>query len=85
MHMMRSVVSAKELTQEVFVAASIQCSGKGSSGLDHSQILPRASDVKELFSFAIRSNRLDYKTMTNEPCKQALNWSRENSPAFCFD
>jgi hypothetical protein len=39
---------------------------KGSSGLDHAQILPRASDVKEPFSFAIRAYRLDYKTMTNE-------------------
>jgi hypothetical protein len=35
-------------------------------GLDHAQILPRASDMKEPFSFAIRSYRLDYKTMTNE-------------------
>ena len=64
---------------------SVECSGKVSSGLGRAQILPRASDVKEPFSFAIRSYRLDYKTMTNEPCKQALNWSRENSSVFYFN
>jgi hypothetical protein len=84
-HMMRSVVSAKELTLEKYsLQFSVECQERffwpGSS-----QILPRASDVKEPFSFALRSCRLDYKTMTNEPCKQALNWSRENSSAFYFD
>jgi hypothetical protein len=63
---MRSVVSAKELTLEVFVAVLDSVFRKGSSGLDHTQILPRASDVNEPFSFAIRSYRLNYKTMTNE-------------------
>jgi hypothetical protein len=63
---MLSVVSAKELTLEVFVAVFDSVFGKGSSGLDHAQILPCASDGKEPFSFAIRSYCLNYKTMTNE-------------------
>ena len=79
------VVSAKELTVEVFIAVFDSGFRKGSSGLDHAQILPHASDVKEPFSFAIRSYHLDYKTMTNEPWKQALNWRRENSSAFRFE
>jgi hypothetical protein len=83
--MMRSVVSAKEPTLEVLVAVLDSVFRKGSSGLDHALILPRPSDVKEPFSFAIRSFRLDYKTMTNETLKQALNWSGENSSAFYFD
>ena len=85
MHMMRSAISAKELTLEVLVAVFDSVFRKGSSGLDHARILPRASDVKEPFSFTIRCYCLDYKTMTNEPCKQALNCSRENSSAFYFD
>jgi hypothetical protein len=58
---------------------------EGSSGLDHARILPRASDVKEPFSFAIRSYRLDYKTMTNETLQTGVEWNRENSSAFYFD
>jgi hypothetical protein len=84
-HMMRPVVSAKELTLEVFVAVFDSVFRKGSSGLDHARILPRASDVKEPFSFAIRSYRLDYKTMTNETLQTGVEWSRENSSAFYFD
>lgn len=64
--MMRSVVCTKELTLEAFVAVFDSVFRKGSSGLDHAQILRRASDVKEPFSFAFRFYRLDYKTMTNE-------------------
>jgi hypothetical protein len=83
--MRRSVVSAKELTLEVFVAVFDSVFRKGFSGLDHARILPRASDVKEPFSFAIRSYRLDYKTMTNETLQTGVEWSRENSSAFYFD
>jgi hypothetical protein len=85
MHMMQSVVSAKELTLEVFVAVFDSVFRKSSSGLDHAQILPRASDVKDPFSFAIRSYRLDYKTMTNETLQTGVEWSRENRSAFYFD
>jgi hypothetical protein len=83
--MIRSVVSAKELTLELFVPVFDSVFKKGSSGLDHARILPRASDVKEPFSFAIRSYRLDYKTMTNETLQTGVEWNRENSSAFCFD
>jgi hypothetical protein len=85
MHMMRSVVSAKELTLEIFVAVFDSVFRKGSSGLDHARILPQASDVREPFSFAIRSYRLDYKTMTNETLQTGVEWNRENSSAFYFD